>query len=148
MQNMSEQTTQLGKLEAIYGVSPIYLQRALIIIVLSFIFFMAMLIAFSLRMQIGYFILATVFLVVKLVMLFGWVMNRKKEVKLYEKGLMIGKQTLTYDQIQKIELKQISAQKQEGEILKTDGQKIILSETISNIADIVKRVEKKLKEIN
>lgn len=145
---MSEQTTQLGKLEAVYGVSPIYLQRALIIIVLSFIFFMAMLIAFSLRMQIGYFVLATVFLVVKLVMLFGWVKNRKKEVKLYEKGLMIGKQTLTYDQIQKIELKQISAQKQEGEILKTDGQKVILSETINNIADIVKRVERKIKQIN
>lgn len=145
---MSEQTTQLGKLEGVYGVSPIYLQRALIIIALSFIFFLAMLVAFSIREQIGYFILATVFLVIKLVMLFGWIMNRKKEVKLYEKGLIIGKQTLRYDEIKTVELKQIKKDKQEGEIIKTDGQKVILSDTIYNIAELVRRIDRKLEQNN
>ena len=56
---MSENTTALGGLRAVYGTSPALLQRAAIIAVVSFIFFLAMLVVFSLRQNIGYFILAT-----------------------------------------------------------------------------------------
>ena len=81
---MTQQNKQLGRLESVHGISPVYLQRALIVIILSFIFFLIMLIAFSIRQQIGYFVLATAFLVVKLFTLFGWMQQRKKTVLLYE----------------------------------------------------------------
>ena len=134
----------LGKLESIHGLSPVYLQRALIVIILSFIFFLAMLIAFSIRQQIGYFVLSTAFLIVNLFMLLGWTMQRKKVVKLYENGFAIGKQTWQYAEIESVNLKQMSQTKQSGEIIKIDGKKIILPETIYDVAGIVAKIEKKM----
>lgn len=141
---MSEKTNELGKLESVYGTSPVHLQRALIVIILSFIFFLVMLVAFSIRQQIGYFVLATAFLIVKLFTLFGWMMQRKKEVRLYEKGLTIGKKTYRYDEIENVQLKQIKTTKQEGEIIKTDGEKIILTEAIYDLAGIISKIDKKI----
>ena len=141
---MSEQSTQLGKLEGVYGTSPVYLQRALIVIILSFIFFLAMLIAFSIRQQIGYFVLATAFLIVKLFTLFGWMMQRKREVRLYQKGLTIGKKTYLYSEIETVHLKQIKETRQEGEIIKTNGEKIILPEAIYDLPGIIKKISPKV----
>ena len=94
---MSDQIKQLGKLESVHPTSPVFLQRALVVIILSFIFFFAMLIAFTLRQHFGYFLLATAFLIVKLFTLFGWLMQRRKEVKIYENGIAIGKKNHFYD---------------------------------------------------
>ncbi len=145
---MIEQNKQLGRLERVHGISPAYLQRALILIILSFIFFMAMLAAFSIRQQLGYFILATAFLLVKLLMLWGWMMQRKKAVILYENGLVLGKQVCFYDDIENIHLKQtsrmIGGEKNECEIVKTSGEKIILPEAIHDVHGIIEKVEEKL----
>jgi hypothetical protein len=48
-------TQELGKLKSVYGISPAYLQRAAIVAIVSFVFFLLMLVAFSLRQNIGYF---------------------------------------------------------------------------------------------
>lgn len=145
---MTEQIRQLGKLEKIHGIAPASLQRALILIILSFIFFLVMLIVFSIRQQIGYFILATAFLIVKLCTLFGWMMQRKKAVLLYENGLVLGKQVCLYEDIENIYLKQTSRMlggtKNECEIVKTDGEKIVLPEAIHNVHGIIDKVEEKL----
>lgn len=145
---MNNQTANLGKLESVHGISPVYLQRALIVIILSFIFFMVMLIAFSLRQQIGYFILATAFLIVNLFMLFGWMMQRKKIVILYENGFVLGKQVCFYNEIKDISLKQtskmIGGQKNECEITKINGEKIILPEAIHNVHGIIEKIDEKL----
>jgi hypothetical protein len=145
---MTQQTLKLGKLERVHGISPASLQRALILIILSFIFFLAMLIAFSIRQQIGYFILATAFLIVKLFTLFGWMMQRKKAVLLYENGLVLGKQVCFYRDIENIHLKQTSrmlgGEKIECEIVKTDGEKIVLPEAIHDVHGILDQVEEKL----
>lgn len=145
---MTEEIRQLGNLESIHGISPVYLQRALILIILSFIFFLAMLIAFSIRQQIGYFILATAFLMVKLFTLFGWMMQRRKTVLLYQNGLVLGKQICLYRDIEAIRLKQISrmlgSEKTECEIIKTNGERIVLPEAIQDIHGIIDKVEEKL----
>lgn len=132
---MTEQTQNLGKPESIHGVSPVYLQRALIVIILSFIFFMAMLIAFSLRENIGYFLLATAFLLVNLFTLFGFMSQRKKVVVLYEKGFTFGKQVCFYHEINKIS---------QSEITKTNGEKIILPKTIDNIQGVIEKIDEKV----
>lgn len=141
---MSEQTIQLGKLESVHVTSPVYLQRALIVIILSFIFFLIMLIAFSIRQQVGYFLLATAFLIVKLFTLFGWMMQRKREVRLYENGFTIGKKTYAYNEIEIVQLKPIKENKEEGEIIKTNGEKIILTEAIYDLAGVIKKINQKI----
>ena len=145
---MTNQPLKLGKLESVHGTSPVYLQRALIVIILTFIFFMAMLIAFSLRQQIGYFVLATAFLIVNLFMLFGWMMQRKKVVILYENGFVLGKQVCMYEEIKQIYLKQTSrrlgGEKNECEITKINGQKIVLPEAIDNVHGIMEKIDEKL----
>jgi hypothetical protein len=141
---MTESNQQLGQLESVHPLSPVYLQRALIIIVLSFIFFLAMLITFSLRQQVIYFILATAFLIVKLFTLFGLMMQRKKLVRLYQNGFTYGKQSTRYDEIEKVNLKQINPTKQTGEIIKTSGEKIVLPEAIYDVQGIIKKIELKL----
>ena len=145
---MTNQTLKLGKLESVHGTSPIYLQRALIVIILSFAFFMAMLIAFSLRQQIGYFVLATAFLIVNLFTLFGFMSQRKKVAILYENGFLLGKQVCLYDEIKDIHLKQtsrmIGGQKNECEIIKINGEKIVFPEAIGNIHGIMERIDEKL----
>jgi hypothetical protein len=40
---------QLGKLESVHGISPVFKQRAFIVAVVSFFFFTAMIIAYSVR---------------------------------------------------------------------------------------------------
>ena len=147
---MTETNKQLGKLESVHGISPVFLQRALVLIILSFVFFLAMLIAFSIRQQIGYFILATAFLIVKLFTLFGWMQQRKKTVLLYEKGLMLGKQVCLYDDIEKISLNQtgkiLGGAKNEGEIIKTNGEKIVLPQDIDNLPGVIRKIEGKLEK--
>jgi hypothetical protein len=52
---MAEAIQSLGKLQAVYGTSPAYLQRAAMTAIISFVFFLAMLFVFSIRQNIGYF---------------------------------------------------------------------------------------------
>lgn len=145
---MTNQLAKLGKLESVHGIAPVYLQRALIVIILSFIFFFLMLIAFSLRQQIGYFLLATAFLIVNLFTLFGFMSQRKKVVLLYENGFVLGKQTYPYSDIKEIQLKQktkkLGGEKVQGEITKTDGGKILLPEAIDNIHAIIEKINEKI----
>jgi len=145
---MNEPTFNLGKLEAVYGIAPVYLQRALIVIVLSFVFFLIMLIAFSVRQNIGYFVLATAFLIVKLFTLFGWMMQRKKTVVLYQNGLTLGKKVCRFDEIERIGLKETGkipgGEKIEGEIVTVSGEKIILPGAIDKIRDLIDRIEEKI----
>lgn len=84
---MSKQTSSLGKLNASYGVAPAFLQRAAIVAVLSFMFFLAMLFAFYLRQHFGYFLLSTAFLIVHVFTMIGWWMQRRNVVKLHARGI-------------------------------------------------------------
>ncbi|HRH45401.1 MAG TPA: hypothetical protein PKY82_27425 [Pyrinomonadaceae bacterium] len=132
------ETRKLGKLESIHGISPVFLQRALIVIILSFIFFLAMLIAFSVRQNIGYFLLATAFLLIKLFTLFSFIQARKKEVKIYENGFSFGKKECLYNEIEKIEKGQLSCQ-----IIKKDGEKITLTQALYDLNSIVDKINAK-----
>lgn len=76
-----------GKLLNVYGIAPAYLQRAVFVAVLAFLFFIAMMFAFYIRQSVGYFLLASAFLVLYLLTLFSWFMQRKTMVKVYENGV-------------------------------------------------------------
>jgi len=75
------------------------MQRAAIVAVVSFVFFLAMLIVFYVRQHIGYFALSTAFLVVYIFTLVGWVMQRRNVVRVYEGGLRYKKFSAAWGEI-------------------------------------------------
>jgi len=131
---------QLGKLESIHPTSPVYLQRAAILAVLSFGFFLAMLVAFSFWRNFIYFLLSTAFLIVQLFTLFGWFTQRNTQVKVYENGFKYKKQTLLWDEIESIAVKDEN-QKSGCEIKKQTGGKVVLTEAIQGIDTIIGRIK-------
>lgn len=127
---MSE--TNLGKLESVHAIAPANLQRAVIVAVLSFVFFLGTLLAFYVRQNIGYFLLSTAFLLVYILTMFGWIMLRKNVLKIYENGFSYKKFSARWREIETV-----SARGKSFEIIKTGGEKIVLSEAIEGIEQIL-----------
>jgi len=96
---MSEQQKDLGRLVAIHPIAPIYIQRAIFIAVLSFLFFLGTMTGFYLRQNVIYFLLATAFLLVYLVTMFSWFTQRKSVVKVYERGIEYKARSLEWSDI-------------------------------------------------
>ncbi|MGI9054285.1 MAG: DUF6585 family protein [Pyrinomonadaceae bacterium] len=145
---MLETTKTLGKLQAVHRTSPIFLQRAAILAVVSFVFFLAMMVAFSIRQHFGYFLLATAFFIVQLFTLFGWLTQRKNELKLHENGFTFRKKLCLWDEIESMKLttesRVVSGAKIECEILKMNGEKIVLTEAIDGIQEIINRIDEEI----
>lgn len=142
---------ELGRLERIYGISPVFMQRAAVITVLAFLFFIAMMIAFYIRQNIGYFLLATAFLIVQLFTLFGWLMARRSEFKIYEKGFSYKKQNWLWQEIESIKGKSESrvtgGAKAHFEIIKKSGEKIVLTEAIYGVNEIIERISTEMEKV-
>ena len=146
---MREKPEKLGKLGGVYAIAPAYVQRAVIIAVVSFVFFLATLAMFSVRQNFLYFFLSTAFLVTYLFTMFGWLMSRKNILKIYENGLTYRKFTARWDEIETIETNKNGA-KMNCEIRKKKGEKITLTESINGVEQAVKIIEAKIaaKETN
>lgn len=129
---MAETGKDLGKLVSIHGISAAVMQRAIFITVLSFLFFLTMMLAFYIRQSIGYFLLATAFLLVYLVTLASWVLQRKNVVKTFENGLTYKKSSVRWD-----EIKAVSP---DGEIVVSDTEKIMLPKTIVDYGALITKI--------
>lgn len=134
---------QLGKLESVHPTSPVYLQRAAILAILSFVFFLAMLTAFTVWQNFMYFWMATAFLVVQLFTLFGWFTQRKNEVRIYENGFKYKKQEWLWSDVKSISVTGESP-KLKAEILNNMGEKIVLTEMIARLDLVIARIKAKI----
>ena len=141
---MKEKTEKLGKLIVEYGIAPAYLQRAVIVAVLSFFFFLATMVMFSMWRNFLYFFLSTAFLIVYLATMFGWLMLRKNVLKIYENGLTYRKFAACWSEIEAVETSRSGA-KFNCEIRKTKGEKITVTESIYGVEQAVKIIESKVK---
>jgi hypothetical protein len=141
---MSADEKQLGALVAVYGIAPASLQRAAIVAIVSFLFFLLMLVVFSLRQNVGYFLLATAFLIVQLFTLFGFFSAKRLVFKEFVNGFTYKKHVCRWDEIESIDVREenklIGGAKINCEIKKTTGEKIVLTEAIYGIETIVKKV--------
>lgn len=133
---------KLGKLVSIYAISPAFLQRAVIVAALSFIFFLTTLVMFSMWRNILYFFLSTAFLIVYLLTMLGWLFLRKNELKIYENGLTYRKFTAHWDEIAAVETN-LKKGKIICEIRKIKGEKIVLGDSIQGIGQAVKIIKDK-----
>jgi hypothetical protein len=134
---------QLGKLESVHPTSPVYLQRAAILAILSFVFFLAMITAFTVWQNFMYFWMATAFLVIELFTLFGWFTQRKTEFRIYENGFRYKKQEWLWSEIESISVTGASP-KLKAEILNDSGEEIVLTEMIARIDLIIKRIQSEI----
>ncbi len=138
---------QLGKLESVHGISPVFKQRAFVVAVVSFIFFTIMVGGFLIRPGFVFVLLGTAFLVVGLFTLFGWLAQKNAEFKLYENGFSYKKFVCSWNEIESINVKtessSISGAKMNCLIRKTGGQEITLTETIDDLDTIVKIIGEK-----
>ena len=134
---------QLGKLVGVYAIAPAYIQRAVVIAVVSFVFFLATLAMFTVRQNFLYFFLSTAFLVTYLFTMFGWLMSRKNILKIYENGLTYRKFTARWDEIEMVETNKNGA-KINCEISKKKGEKITLTESIYGVEQAIKIIEAKI----
>ncbi len=92
----------LGPLISTHGTSPRFLQRAAIVALVSFVFFLVMIAAFYARPQIGYFILATAFLLVDLFTLIGIWIQKRNVVKVFENGIEYKKFRAAWNEIDSV----------------------------------------------
>ena len=70
---------------------------------LSFLFFLAMMIASYARGHFGYFMLSTAFLIVLAFTMAGWWMQRRNVVEVFDGGLVFRKFTARWDEITAVE---------------------------------------------
>lgn len=126
-----------GKLVSTHSPSPAFLQRAAIVAVISFIFFLAMLVVFYIREHIGYFILSTAFLVVYVFTLIGWVIQRRSTVSVFENGIKYRNFRATWTEIESVK-----ADRSGLDIKKNYNEKTTIPSSLQGFASIVRTVQK------
>ena len=136
-----EKVEELGELQAVYGTAPAYLQRAALVAVLSFVFFLGLLIIFSLTQNLLFFLMSTAFLVIELFTLFGWLAQRRNELKVFVKGFMFKKQRYLWNDLESISVNRDVKQKVTGEILTKRGEKITLTDATYGIDSFFRRTQ-------
>ena len=143
-------TENLGKLKSVHGISPVFKQRAFILAVVSFVFFTAMIAAYSIRRSFVFILMGTAFLVVELFTLFGWLGQKNAEFRLFENGFSYKKFVCTWDEIESIDVKAeshlIGGAKINCLVRKAGGQEIVLTEVIEDLEIIVKIIDGKMQQ--
>ena len=137
---MTEPNQNLGRIVTIHGVQPAYLQRAVFVVVLSFIFFLGTMVIFYLQQGFVYFLLSTAFLIIYLVTMTGWILQRRNIVKIYENGIEYRKYSCLWDEIESI-----SAGEANTVDIKTKaGGKFTLPNTLAGLDQIIRTIKSKL----
>jgi hypothetical protein len=133
---MRSENKSLGRLTAVHATSPAQLQRAVFIAVLSFLFFMAMMLAFYIRQNIGYFLLSTAFLLVYVVTMFSWIRQRRTAVEIYENGLRFRDRNIFWTDISDIE--------SNGMLTLAKGEKIQLPTALDRSEELLSHIRRRV----
>ena len=133
---MPENPQSLGKLVSVHPTAPIYMQRAVFIAVLSFVFFLAMMFAFYVLQSLIYFLLSSAFLVIYLVTMFGFLAQRRGVLSIFEHGMTYKKFTSRWEDIESVE----SSKSNTYEIRKTGGEKAVLSSALADVDRAAERI--------
>lgn len=146
---MMEQNPDLGKLISAHGISKLFTQRALIVAIVSFIFFILMLVAFSFRQNIGYFLLGTAFLIVEIFTLIGWFVMRKTAFLIYEKGFIYKDKPVMWEDVSETTIKmnpRLPKKPLGFSIITKSGRHIYLNDSIEGFEDIINIITTEIRE--
>jgi Ca2+/Na+ antiporter len=128
---------RLGRLVAIHPISPAHLQRAVLLAILSFIFFLTMMFAYYLMQTPIYFLLATAFLVIYLATMYSFITGKKKTVEVFENGLRMGKTSAMWSDVAGVHEK--------GTVDLTDSKKLDIPQSIYERESLLTRIRSNLK---
>ena len=78
------------------------MQRAVLLGVLSFVFFMSTMFAYYLLQKPLYFLLATAFLAIYLFTMYSFITGRKKTVEVFENGIRMGKTSALWTEVRRV----------------------------------------------
>lgn len=95
-----------------------------------------MLVTFYIRQHIGYFALSTAFLIVYVLTLIGWVMQKRNVVGVYENGLKYKKFNAAWD-----EIKSVTANGDGLQLTKNKREKIVIPSSVIGYDAIVRAVK-------
>jgi len=126
---MKAKEKDLGRIVAVYGIAAIHVQRAVFMAVLSFMFFLAMMFAFYILQSALYFLLSTAFLIIYLLTMFSFVMQRKKHFEIFERGFRYKKQNVLWEEITEVD--------HAGTISLRDGKPITMPKTINEFDTLI-----------
>jgi hypothetical protein len=118
----------LGRLVEKHSTAPAFIQRAAFIALLAFIFFLAMLIAFVIRQQVGYLVLAAAFLVLNIFTLIGFIVQRQNEVAVFDYGFRYRNASASWPEVVSIDDLDRGLS-----IVKTDGSVIVIPRSIDGL---------------
>ena len=127
---MSTKLRDLGPIVAVHPIAPAYLQRAAFMAVLSFLFFLAMMVGFYIRQSAGYFLLATAFLFVYLITMFSLFWQRQSVVKIYENGIEFKNFFAEWNEIEAADSKPDRRGVSRLELKRSDGVVVTLPDTV------------------
>ena len=131
---MTETPKTLGKLIAVHPIAPALVQRAVFIAALAFMFFLAMMFTFYLRQNILYFLLASAFLVLYLIMMFALLMQRRSTVDVCENGFRTKKQSIWWTDVASVS--------DEGVIELTSGKNTSIARSVAAFDELLVTVRK------
>jgi hypothetical protein len=124
----------LGKLVAVYPMSPAHIQRAAFVAVLAFLFFIGSMVLFYIRESPLYFLLASAFLVIYLVTMLSWMMQRKNVVQVFEGGFSYKSKQASWEEIGEV--------RDDGTVGLKDAKDIVISPAIDRLPmllDLIRR---------
>jgi ABC-type bacteriocin/lantibiotic exporter with double-glycine peptidase domain len=133
--------TDLGPHISSHGTSPVFLQRAVIVAILSFVFFIITLLFFYIQQELMFFVMSTAFLVIYILTMISWVMQKRNTVSIYANGIAYRKFSSTWD-----EIKSVAADTRSGiTIVKLDGERAVIGRSISGVNEIASTIRKHLR---
>jgi hypothetical protein len=136
---LSTDPTNLGKLISKHPTAPSFIQRAAIVALLSFLFFLAMLITFFARQQVGYLILAAAFLVINIFTMIGFMMQRRNVVRVFENGMSYGNERIDWKSV-----KSIRSDDKDGLIIEAaDGANLKIPNSIADFKSLASYIRTK-----
>ena len=127
----------LGKLIAVHPIAPALVQRAVFITALAFLFFLAMMFTFYLRQNILYFLLASAFLVLYLVMMVALLMQRRSTVEVCENGIRTKKLSVRWS-----DMVSVSG---EGVVELATGKNVTLAPSVTDFEGLLEIMRHRLK---
>jgi hypothetical protein len=129
-----------GKLVATHRTAPSFIQKAAIVALVAFVFFLAMLVAFLVRQQIGYLILAAAFLVLNIFTLIGFVLQRQNAVAIFDNGFRYRRASAKWPDV-------VSIDDHESGLLivKTDGSVIKIPRSIDDLGRLNSLIRERIR---
>ena len=100
-------------------------------------FFLGMLVAFYIRQHIGYFALSTAFLVVYVMTLISWVIQKRNVVSVYENGIRYKKFSGLWDEIESGTILDDGPNRKSIELQNNKRQKVSIPSSIQGFDSIL-----------